>query len=558
MYKYLLITSSFLLSTLVNAAEPADRFDKRFSQPLIPKSQLAPILPQKKGTEPPPEAANIRFFLEKVEFSGSTIFTPKELQAIASPHLKKEITVFELFTKFRNVLDKKYGDAGYSFSFSRIPAQDINNGTVRIEIVETFIDKVVLEGDWSTKRSFYNDYVKKITSEKPISDTTLEKYVSLAKELPNQKVEAIFQSSKNTVGASTMTLKASSESKPFAFGFAIDNRGTEASGPVQRTLSATLFNPLGLYSTTSFLYADSTQNKELNYISLNHSQIINSEGTTLQIGASYSNSEPGTANLRAIEQESKSKSYSIGLRHPIIRSRTENLDIVGKFTSKNSESFSLGNKLSEDKIRALRFGAQYSYGTPNSVNQVLFEYSHGLKGLGATSNSSNLKSRADADFGFKSTTLNISRTQFFIDGKVRSPWSIQLGLTAQHAFNSLPSSEECGVGGQQYGRAYDSSELTGENCIAFSIEPRYDFTPQSTTFSKIQAYGFWDVGKVRKRNPSIGEPKYQSLASTGAGLRFTVKNKLHGSFELAKPISRNVANEGNRNLRVFANFRIQF
>lgn len=549
-----------LCASPVFAQEDADRLEKRFDEPKLPKSTPDRLMPIIKDAIPPEEADQIRFVLKALEVEGNTVYSDDEISLLYQDLIGREISLSDIYGVV-NAITAKYGQDGYMLSRAYVPAQSIEDGVVHLGILEGYIDEVIFEGSWGNKRELFEEYARNITSERPITSQVLERYLLLANDLAGIKVKSDLKKSENNPGATTLILIIT-EKKLSGF-LSIDNRGTDANGPVQVTPGFTISNPFGYFSDTSFLYATTTDTDELKYFSVNHKHTLNSEGTSLGISGTYSKADPGTELLQSIEQNSKSKSASIFISHPVIRSRQKNLSFGGRFEARDSESFTLGQKASEDKLRVLRLNTNFDYADSyGGVNQAIFEYSHGFKGMGATDNNSTLKTRSDGVVDFDKITIYLSRTQDLkaISGSLAS-WQIHTALSGQYSKDALLSSEECGVGGKQFGRAYDSSELTGEHCFALSLEARhllYVKEIDSKTKEYIQVYGFWDVGEVRNKNPSASVPKSESLASAGVGLRFSFAKNISGSIELAKPLTREVANEGNKDLRAFASLVVSF
>ena len=129
----------------------------------------------------------------------------------------------------------------------------------------------------------------------------------------------------------------------------------------------------------------------------------------------------------------------------------------------------------------------------------------------------------------------------------------------QYSKDGLLSTEECGIGGSQFGRAYDFSEILGDSCMAGSLELRYAINTQGSSLQYTQLYTFYDGGKTSNHNPlNASDNRTKSLTSTGLGVRFGIWKFLSGSLEAAKPLTRDVANEGNKDTRVFASISARF
>ena len=139
-------------------------------------------------------------------------------------------------------------------------------------------------------------------------------------------------------------------------------------------------------------------------------------------------------------------------------------------------------------------------------------------------------SRADGNGDYDKLTFDITRSQPL-------PYNLMLtaGISAQIADKALFSSEEFGYGGANYGRAYDSSEITGDNGIAGKLELSYQLGVQIPKVQSISPYVFYDAAQIYDR--ANGK---SSAASSGFGVRVNFFEKLSGSLEWTKPLTREV------------------
>lgn len=544
----------------VSAQADAGRIEKRFEKPPEAKSTLQPLLIPLQEQLPPKQAREVRFTLKALVLKGNTAFSASELQSLYASLLGKEITLLDLY-RLRDGITAKYGNAGYGLSRALIPEQSIqSDGIVRMEIVEGFVDEVVIEGASDEQRDFLAHASEKIKAERPLNVKTLERYLLLANDRFSIKVTSTLKRSDKTPGATTLILKV--EPAPKLEGsVSIDNRGTDAVGPLQIGGSVSVNGLFGRPSQTTLSYVTSGQSKELQYWALSHTDVFSNEGTALTFAYSNIVSEAGTPVLRLLEQRSDSETWSLKLSYPLIRTRQENLNVHLKYEQKDTTNKSLGTITSEDNLRSLRAGFAYDRADAyDGVNQALAELSTGVRGLGAMAPDSSLKSRADGRVDYQKINLNLSRNQelgYFSPSLSR--FSLNVALMGQYAGSGLLSAEECGIGGLQFGRAYDSSEILGDRCLAASVELRYSPRVNGTPFKYAQFYTFYDGGFVRNETPlSATDPISKSLSSAGLGVRFGLPWNIAGTIEAAKPLTRVVANEGNKDSRIFASLAMRF
>ena len=137
-------------------------------------------------------------------------------------------------------------------------------------------------------------------------------------------------------------------------------------------------------------------------------------------------------------------------------------------------------------------------------------------------------------------------------------WALLGAASWQYSFNKLLASEEFGVGGSQFGRAYDSSEVTGDHGVAFKVELQKAIRPEWKYLSDMQLYSFIDYGSVWNKVKTSTGAQYQERTSMGLGMRFNVTDSISGYLEMDKPISNSVATEGNKNPRIFFSLSKRF
>jgi hemolysin activation/secretion protein len=543
-----------------NAQESADRVEKRFDKAPEPKSSLQPLMIPIDEMQAPAQAEMLRFTLKDLTVSGNTAISQDELAPLYADLMNKEVSLLDIY-RVRNAITARYGAAGYGLSKAVIPEQRIQaEGRVRIDVIEGFVEQVIIEGATDEQRDYLAHLSAQIKGERPLKATTLERYLLLANDRFAIKVTSTLKASDKTPAASILIIKV--EPAPKIEGsLNLDNRGTDAVGPYQINASLAANGLFGRPGQATLSYATVDQSKELQYLSLTYTEVVSLEGTSVAMGWSQSDSQPGIPVLRLLDNISGSETWWLRAAYPFVRTRRENLSASIKYEQRDTDSRSLQTLTSQDKIRSLRLGLNYDRADAYSgINQAVFEYSIGIAGLGASDANSPLKSRADGKPDYQKVTLSLSRQQELeaLFPALRQ-LSLNLALMSQYTSDGLLSSEECGIGGQQIGRAYDSSEITGDRCLAGSLELRYSANTAGTPFKHAQWYAFYDGGTVTNETPlSATDPVTKSLSSAGLGVRFGLPGNVSGSIEATQPLTRLVANEGNKHARLFASLSVRF
>ena len=494
----------------------------------------------------PAEAQKIALVLSSVQVTGSTVYTTADLSPFYRPYLGQQITVATLY-EIADAITTKYRNDGYILSRAYVPPQTIAAGSVRIAIVEGYVDHVRFESGPHGRPELFEYYADQITNSRPLRLEVLERYLLLAGDLAGLDVRSVFEPSAERSGAATLVVLLAE--KPIDAQLGLDNRGTKSLGPLQLNLFGALNNALGWYERTA-LNAVLTPERiqDLQYYHVEHEETLNGEGTKFLAGFTYVRTNPGEI-LTPLNVQGRDTSFTLGISHPFIRSREQNLSSGLTFRYEDVTTDQLGIRTADDRIRSLDLRVSYDLADPwRGVSQAIVDLDHGLPFLGATPSINPIPSRLGATTDFFKITLRASRLQQLLEG-----WSLLGQVAGQYSSNSLVASEQFALGGEPFGRAYDPAELTGDSGMAGSLELRYDPAIPINFLSTAQFFTFYDAGEVLLHlHP--GGPGSASATSTGLGVRVTPEPYLYASLEGDKPLSRIVAANGNKGWRVF--FRI--
>jgi hemolysin activation/secretion protein len=214
----------------------------------------------------------------------------------------------------------------------------------------------------------------------------------------------------------------------------------------------------------------------------------------------------------------------------------------------------LGELDSEDRLRIVNLGVSYDFVDKyKGINLVSFNLSKGFDIFDSTETGSEQLTRSSGHSDFTKVSGEALRLQ-----QLAPSWMLLGALSWQYSFEKLLASEEFGVGGAQYGRAYDSSEITGDQGLAFKLELQKAFQPNKKYFKDLQLYTFFDYGKVWNRLPTSTGSTGGNLSSLGLGIRFNVTDVISGYMEWDKPLNQEVSSEGNKDGRVFFSLSARF
>jgi hemolysin activation/secretion protein len=308
---------------------------------------------------------------------------------------------------------------------------------------------------------------------------------------------------------------------------------------LQASVAGQFNNMLGLAESIETQYVTDPDDDERAYVSTRFSMPINRYGTIFGADFAYSDTQPGF-ELAPFRVKGYSKTYGLDIRHPIIRSRTENIFTSLRFDYRDLTSKNIVDSLkTKDEIAALRWGLGYSAFDSiwrPAVNEVSLQLSQGLDVFNASSAGDANLTRINGDPTFTKINADISRLQ-----TITAEWNVFASLTGQLSNNPLLSSEEFGVGGRAYGRGYDASEIVGDDGFGASIEVRWNPDDSDALFEDYEIYGFYDFGKIWNQSTDVDVLEDISIASVGIGTRIDFTSNVNGELIFAYPLTKEVS-----------------
>jgi len=512
----------------------------------IPEQVLPPPIPAggdieievkpQDSLEAPEGAESIRFRLRSVEIEGSTVLHSDELQATYESRIDEDVTLSDVY-QIAQAIQGLYNQKGYFLSRVFVPEQRIVGGQVRIGVVEGFIESIDFADGMSERaKSRLRPYLNRIASQRPLKRQTIERNLLLMNDLAGFQVSASISAGRQPGGA---VLTVSVNRKLASPYFELNNWASETVGPVRMQGGVFLNSPFWYGERITIGGATALPEfRELANSLLQVAVPIGSSGLTVNTGVNYTETQPG-ANLRKFKLKGRSFNYSFGVSYPIIRSREQNLTFTMGFdlTNSTSETRFLGPAIAlyNDRVRTLQAGIRYQGANALGVTGVSVEFSQGVDWFGTTFGGGKVPiSRANGDP--TAFTAKLDGLQVF---SLPNNMSLSLSFTGQLASNGLLSTEQFGVGGPNFGSAYNFSQITGDAGYAMRLElERAWFTQAGNTPIILRPYTYFDYGQTFLIKPLPVEKPSKELASAGIGLRANISNFLQGRAELAFPFQK--------------------
>jgi len=498
------------------------------TKPKVVKTTAAPRKLRKS-------ADAVTFKFSEIVITGVTIYSKRELSRYYKPYLNKRVSLTDLQNIAENIT-ARYRKDGYIISRAVVPTQKINSGKVTIKVIEGYIDEVYVERGSDKIRSKVKKYGEKIKLMRPLKNKRLEHYLLLINDLPGITAKTILSPSPVAVGATDLTILI--EQKKVSGNLYYDNRGSRYLGPDQVLASVSVNDNL-LAADEALLQTILTPfHNELRYVEMKYSLPVGISGLRSGIKGSFTRTRPGFT-LSDQNYIGRSKRWGVDLEYPLLRTRTKNLRVYGKFDWLDTYTNAPGYTLFKDHIRSVRGGISFDFiDKLRGSNIIDVEFSKGFDIFGASSPNQDLPplSRYQGFSNYKKINANLARYQAL--GK---RFMLVGALSGQYSFNSkLLSSEEFSLGGSQFGRAYDPSEMVGDDGIDGKLELRCNTFPGLKFLQQIQYFTYYEIGAIWNVGTLISQTRKDSATDLGGGLRVTFNKHLYGNLEITKPLTRDV------------------
>ena len=476
-----------------------------------------------------------RFLVTKVNIVGANSYPVGTFDSVAKRLEGNQVNLQEIHAVV-DTITQRYRKAGFLLAKAYIPQQRLEGGVLTIQVFEGNVNDVTFTGPTNKALERYADNIRKET---PPTSKTIERNLLLMNDVSGNDSRGMLQASPVENGTDLAVENALRKYEGF-FGF--DNRDSRYFGPWQVYGGVGVNDLTGRGDHLGIRAGRSIEGDKMTFFEGQYELPVGSKGDVVSFLAQHNDGHADTYSF--LNANSSGDTFAVRITRPWIRQRDQTLKTSAAFTYYNGTSEYLDDKSlppsSEDRIRALRLGASYDwFDSFGGKNLVKAELSKGLAIMGSSSESRLNPSREGGETDFSKLQVDAQRLQdlsMLMDGL-----NLYVAGTAQTAFGQrLLSPEQFGVGGSEFGRGYDPSEITGDSGFALKTELQYNHIHTLKNHAvPTQYYTFWDFGKVWSKDPTWVSS--ESLSSTGVGAHYNVYPDTYVSPEVAFPLTRSVS-----------------
>ena len=484
-----------------------------------------------------------RFAIYEFEIEGNSVLTVRAVERAVSPFLGPDRDVADV-DKAREALEKAYQGAGFLTVFVDVPEQNVDEGVVRLRVTEGRVEALRVTG----ARYYSQGVIREVVAE--LAPGQVPDFNAVQKQLATlqrdeRQVQPVLRPGR-APGTVEAELKVN-DRLPLSASVELNNRHAADTDAMRLSASLRYDNLFqrdhGLALSASTAPTAPSQSR---VFSATYTAPL-AAGRTLVAYAVRSNSrvEPlGAATVFG-------NGLTTGLRWLSSFDAADGFHTLGAGVDYKDlkELLVAGDDGISTPLRYAPFQLTYSgnwAGGPGA--QTSFNASHVFAlrnvlqrqvdcpgGVGAVDQFACKRAGGDGSFAYGRGELRHSMRLW--------GGTLAARLSAQFAWQPLPSAEQFVLGGAESVRGYLEAEASGDAGWGAALEWRSanllggNAAMANTGFwNELQGLVFVDKGETVVREASAGQPSRAALAGTGFGLRVRLAQTVRGEIDIAWPL----------------------
>ena len=426
-----------------------------------------------------------------------------------------------MFEHIANTVTYFYRGKGFFLARAYIPEQVVKDGVIKIQVIESFLDQVVFDGN----EVYGDEQLAKQFADlvgNPIYKDSIEQKLFQLNDFPGLEASAVFGPGAKP-GSAAMLVKAKDEKRKGFVSF--DNYGSVFTGENRLRLHYDFNNTFNQADRLSLnLLANFSPRNGL-YGDLSYVQPVISNRYRVGGGISYNQFDVGE-ELADLGISGESFIVNAFISRNLVRSRLDNLGVGLDLSLKNATSKTIDTVAAEDKLTVFRFDVAYSgidrwkwpaqHSATASVSVGVPEFLGSMDSNGDELSGRRGGSGEFAGGDFSKLVLSYTRSQPIYEFQ-----TLLFRYRGQYTSDLLTAIEQFSLGGPDTVRAYPVAEALVDKATFVSIEWIAFVSPEvkHTWLNKFQFSFFFDYATGSKNDPLVNDIASVTLAGPGFSLQ---------------------------------------
>jgi len=468
------------------------------------------------------EREAVKFRIERFEVEGNTLLSAAEIEKAVAPYTG-DGKDFGDIQRALEALEQIYHNHGYGSIQVMLPEQDITRGVVQLQVAETHIGKITIEGNEHFDAANVRASLPTLEEGAIPNSKAIARNLQLLEEHPTKQTAVLLRASAadNEVDAA---IKIKDEN-PLRYFVALDNNGTKETGDERISLGFQHSNLFNRDQVLTVQYQTSpTQVGDVKVFGAGYRIPFYSLNSSLDLLAGYSDVDSGTLqNLFNVSGSGTVFGAHYNLYLPKFGEYEQKVTVGVDYRAYKNEVLFNGVGLVPD---ITVHPASVTYGGLWRMNRAQLQfYASLVQNLfpggsdGTDADFKNSRAGARADYRLWRAGATYIRL-------LPKDWQLRAAFTGQQTSDALVLGEQFGFGGPDSVRGFNLREVSDDRGFVTNLEV---YTPDFSSQIKLpwqdvrlRGLVFYDMGNVTRNDPQPGESSGQTGASVGLGWRLAV------------------------------------
>jgi len=482
-----------------------------------------------------------RFEITRFAVEGNTLLPASDIDKLLTPFTGKDRN-FGHVQMALEALEAAYHARGYNVVQIALPEQELNQGVVRLKVIETRIGTLRVEGNTVFSEDNVRRSVPGLAAGQSPNLGEVSSSLRLANENPSKKVTLQLQSGDNDDEVNA-TLKVADE-KPWKLAASVDNSGNRNTGRSQMTVQLQHANVMDRDHVMSLQYTTTLENpSKVSVYGVGYHIPLYALGDSVDLFASYSDVDSGSVLAGIFNLQVSGRGTVLGARYNQLMPRvgeyesrfTYGLDYKEFQNNVALQGVQLGNDVI---VHPLSLAYTGILGMPDGELSFTMTGMRNLPGgdKGKSADFARVRAGAPANYSL----LRLSAGYFHA---LPQDWQMRVSLAGQYTPDALIPGEQFGAGGATTVRGFDERDVSNDKGFLASAEiytPNFCSTLQ-TVAAQCRALMFYDTASVRRNDALPGEIAKASIGSVGLGFRVAVSRYLSMQMDYGHVIDGGIA-----------------
>jgi hemolysin activation/secretion protein len=466
--------------------------------------------------------------VQRIEIDGNVKIAKPVLLALVADAQGKSMTLPQL-GELAARITAYYHTHGYPLSRAIIPAQSIEGGVVRIQVIEARYGTITLDNQSPINAGLLHATLGGLQSGMVVTQAEMERSLLLLSDLAGVAVTATLRPG-STSGTTDLQVHVA-PAQTVAGAVSVDNYGNRYTGRIRMGALAELGDPLHIGDTLSL--STETSGSQMNYGRVAYEAPVDGVGT--RVGVSYSALDYRLGGpFSVLQAHGNAQVSSLWLAQTFVRSSGLNLygqiqydhmqlrDEIGASAIQTNRHLDTATaSLLGNERDGLLAGATTTWNSSWTYGQVHYDNPDALASDAAG---------AQTQGGFSKWNVSATRLQ-----SLGPRDALYLSAAGQWSSTNLDPAQKMIAGGPYTVRAYDIGVLSGDTGYFLSAELRH--TWQTMRLGQWQTIAFFDTEHITlNRHAFVPGANNATLSGIGVGLNWIGPAQLSASIYVAGPV----------------------